>query len=148
MPGRFRLASATSNTQPAKDLFSPIPSSLRNGIGDQRILPHPHEVLTSNLVSESTATAKGVADHASLQVDVFPDFRIPGNIQAGQLPCAPRWDGNDFTSQTPWDDAPTPALGTFIRASTATKTTGDAERAGTVLGKRARTWYGITSKVP
>jgi hypothetical protein len=169
IPGRFRLALAASRTQPAKDLFGSIPSWLRDGIGDQR-----------NLVSESTAKAKDVADHVFLQVsslDVFADLGISGNIQAGR---APGWDGSDFASQAQWDGALIPApvekkspcvhLMTlipltremihrpnvdfcrhspantypFVRASTATKTTGDAGRAGSVLGKRARKWYGIT----
>ena len=107
-------------------------------------------MLTSNPVSESTAKAKDVAYHASLQVsslDVFPDLGIPGNIQAGQPPRAPGWDESDFTTQVQWDVALTPASETFIRASTATKTTEDAGRVGTVLGKRARTWYGINCKV-
>ena len=51
MTGRSRPRASASRTQPVEDPFSSFPSSLRDGIGDQRIPLHAHEVLASNLVS-------------------------------------------------------------------------------------------------
>lgn len=92
-----------------KDLtnFSSVPSSLRDGIGDQINPLHAHEALASNSVRESTASARNIAHQVFLQClsyDIFPDLGV-----AGQVSHAPWWDGNVFIPQAQWDNVPTSA---------------------------------------
>lgn len=95
------------------------------------------------------------------QLDPFPDLGIAGNLQIGQVPGAAGRDGNGFTLQKQWSDVtPSSPVGMSdfcrlspadtnpyavisIKASAATKTTGDGQ-AQTVLEKSVRKRYGIT----
>ncbi|KAH8995906.1 hypothetical protein EDB92DRAFT_1814379 [Lactarius akahatsu] len=132
---------------------SSIPSPPTDEIGDHINTPHAHETLASNFVSLS---------------DLLSDFGTLGAFQAEQVPGAPPyWDRINFAPLTQRDDAPTSApVGMFENIPpsswlnyadntavptdvlTATTTIGGNGRAGTVLGKRTREWYGISRKLP
>ncbi|KAH8984211.1 hypothetical protein EDB86DRAFT_2964309 [Lactarius hatsudake] len=132
---------------------SSIPSPPTDDIGGHINTPHTHETLASNFVTLS---------------DLLSDFGTLDTFQAEQVPgTPPYWDGTNFAPLTQRDDAPTSApVGMFENIPpsswvnyvdnmavptdvlTATTTIGGTGRAGTVLGKRAREWYGISRKPP
>ncbi|KAH8981502.1 hypothetical protein EDB86DRAFT_2834824 [Lactarius hatsudake] len=147
---------------PALTNASSIPSPPTDDIGGHINTPHTHEMLASNFVTLS---------------DLLSDFGTLDTFQAEQVPgTPPYWDGTNFAPLTQRDDAPTSApVGMFENIPTqsypdfprpsswvnyvdnmavptdvltATTTIGGTGRAGTVLVKRAREWYGISRKPP
>jgi hypothetical protein len=109
IPGEFPPSLPRLGLTHCKDLtnFSSMPSSPRNGIGDQINPPQLRATLAANSVSARTASARNIAYHIFLQgssLNFFPDLGI-----AGQASRAPWWDEDDFTPQTQCDDMPTGA---------------------------------------